>query len=89
MAVTRLSPSTVRTQAPVPVQPPLQPLKTEPVFAVAVAVTTVPYPYVPPGGSSLTAPLPAPAVAVLTVYWLRLKWATSVRLAVAVKMYLA
>ncbi len=42
VAVTLLAASIVTTQSVVPLQAPPQPVKVEPVFAVAVNVTTVP-----------------------------------------------
>src|SRR5262245_6833507 len=60
----------VTAQVPVPVQPPLQPVKVEPAAGVAVRVTTVPVvkevehvaPHVMPAGALVMVPLPAPVL---------------------------
>lgn len=64
----------VTVQLPVPVQAPDHPANAEPVFGVAVSVTTVPAaklrqpePHEVPGGEELTAPLPVPDIAMVRV----------------------
>ena len=70
MAVTALPALMTSTHCPVPVQPPvpLQPVKTEVAFGVAVSVTVEPLansvqvaPQLTPTGSVVTAPPPVPA----------------------------
>jgi hypothetical protein len=66
---------TTRAQVPVPVQPPLQPVKVEPVAAVALRARLVPLaalvlhvvPQLMPAGLEATVPLPAPALPTETV----------------------
>jgi hypothetical protein len=70
VAVTVCAPLIVTVQEPVPVQPPLQPVKVEPAAGAAVRVTTVPVvkevehvaPQEMPAGALVTVPLPAPAL---------------------------
>jgi hypothetical protein len=68
LAVTAVGAARVTTQVPVPVQPPLQPAKTEPAAGVAVSVTVLPaeyeaehaLPQLIPAGLLVTVPVPAP-----------------------------
>lgn len=68
VAATVRSPDMVTTQAPVPVQAPVQPVNVLPVAAVAVRVTDVPEtkvaeqptPHDTPAGELLTMPDPVP-----------------------------
>src|SRR5437867_1164460 len=70
VAVTAEAVVRVTVQGPVPVQVPLQPVKTDPVAGVAVRVTTVPLtklaaqvaPQSTPVGVLVTVPAPAPAL---------------------------
>ena len=70
VAVTEVAAFIVTLQVPVPVQPPLQPVKVEPAAGAAVKVTTVPVvkavehvaPQEIPAGLLVTVPLPAPAL---------------------------
>src|SRR5262245_44653019 len=70
VAVTDCAALIVTAQVPVPVQPPLQPVKVEPAAGVAVRVTTVPVvkevehvaPHVMPAGALVMVPLPAPVL---------------------------
>src|SRR2546425_9270469 len=69
VAVTVVAAESVTVQAPVPEQPPLQPVKVEPAAGTAVSVTAVPFvklaeqvaPQVIPAGLLVTVPVPAPA----------------------------
>ena len=68
VAVTALAAFMVTLQAPVPLQAPLQPAKTEPEAGVAVRFTTVPLvklaeqvaPQEIPAGELVTVPVPVP-----------------------------
>src|SRR5213594_3855074 len=70
VAVTVVASATVTTQESVPVQAPLQPVKTDPAAGVAVSVTTVPLtklavqvaPQSMPAGVLVTVPAPAPVL---------------------------
>src|SRR5262249_56735571 len=70
VAVPNCAPLVVTAEVPVPVQPPLQPVKVEPAAGVAVRVTTVPVvkevehvaPHVMPAGALVMVPLPAPVL---------------------------
>src|SRR5262245_31053863 len=70
VAVTEAAAFIVTTQVPVPVQPPLQPVKVETVAGAAVRVTAVPavneveqvVPQLIPEGELVTVPPPAPAL---------------------------
>src|SRR6266545_1229276 len=76
-------------QVPVPLQAPPQPLKLEPVAAVAVSVTTVPCtncaehvaPQLIPTGELVTVPEPAPAFVTVSV------WLTSAKVAVTARSW--
>src|SRR5438132_6829110 len=69
VAVAVVAAESVTVQAPVPEQPPLQPVKVEPAAGTAVSVTAVPFvklaeqvaPQVIPAGLLVTVPVPAPA----------------------------
>jgi hypothetical protein len=76
VAVTDVAAVTVTGQVPMPVQPPpLQPVKVEPAFGVAVSVTTVPIvtvveqvvPQLMPAGELVTVPVPVPALVTVSV----------------------
>src|SRR6058998_3905639 len=68
VAVTEVAAVMVTVQVPVPVQPPLQPVKVEPAAGTAVSVTAVPLVKVAaqvalqemPAGALVTVPLPVP-----------------------------
>ena len=68
MAVTDVAALSVTVHVPVPVQPPLQPLKIEPAAGAAVKVTAVPLanaaaqvvPQAMPAGALVMVPVPAP-----------------------------
>ena len=68
MAVTDVAALSVTVHVPVPVQPPLQPLKIEPAAGAAVKVTAVPLanaaaqvvPQEMPAGALVMVPVPAP-----------------------------
>ena len=68
MAVTDVAALSVTVHVPVPVQPPLQPLKIEPAAGAAVKVTAVPLanaaehvaPQAMPAGALVTVPVPVP-----------------------------
>src|SRR5438034_11842158 len=70
VAVTVVAAESVTVQAPVPEQPPLQPVKVEPAAGTAVSVTAVPFvklaeqvaPQVIPAGVLVTVPMPVPAL---------------------------
>jgi hypothetical protein len=74
VAVTDVAALIVTVQVPVPVQPPLQPVKVEPAAGAAVRVTTVPVvkevehvaPQEMPAGALVTVPLPAPALVMVS-----------------------
>ncbi len=71
VAVTLLAASSTTAHPPVPVQAPLQPVKVEPVAAVALRPTLVPLvklalqvaPQLIPAGLEATVPVPVPALA--------------------------
>ena len=75
MAVTDVAALSVTVHVPVPVQPPLQPLKIEPAAGAAVKVTAVPLanaaaqvvPQAMPAGALVTVPLPAPVLLTVSV----------------------
>jgi hypothetical protein len=76
VAVTVVAAFTVTVQeVAVPLQPPLQPLKTDPAAGAAVKVTAVPFVYDPehvvpqlmPAGLLVTVPVPAPALETVSV----------------------
>src|SRR2546425_3051478 len=75
VAVTVVAAESVTVQAPVPEQPPLQPVKIEPAAGAAVSVTAVPLaklaaqgaPQVMPAGLVVTVPAPAPALETVSV----------------------
>src|SRR5207249_1724118 len=75
VAVTDVAALSVTVHVPVPVQPPLQPLKIEPAAGVAVKVTGVPLanaaaqvvPQAMPAGALVTVPLPTPALLTVSV----------------------
>ena len=72
--MTDLAAFTVKTQVDVPVQPPDQPVKVEPVAAAAVSVTDAPElklveqvdPQEIPAGKLVTVPVPVPARVTVT-----------------------
>lgn len=74
LAVTAVAAAIVTTQVPVPVQPPLQPAKTEPAAGVAVSVTVLPaeyeaeqaLPQLIPAGLLAMDPRPVPATVTLS-----------------------
>src|SRR3990172_9452317 len=76
VAVMLFAASIVTVHAPVPVQVPFQPAKTEPEEAAAVSVTRVPLlygseqsaPQLIPAGDELTVPAPVPPLLTLRVY---------------------
>jgi hypothetical protein len=72
VAVVLIEPATVSVQGPVPAQAPLQPVKVDPLLAVAVSTTCVPVKYVPQAAATLatlqlTLPLP-PLVLALVAF---------------------
>jgi hypothetical protein len=75
VAVTVVAVLSVTVQVPVPVQPPLQPVKVEPAAGAAVKVTAVPLanaaehvvPHEIPAGLLATVPVPAPALLTVSV----------------------
>jgi hypothetical protein len=75
LAVTDMAAVIVVVHVPVPVQPPLQPVKVEPAAGVAVSVTAVPLanaaeqvaPHEIPAGALETVPVPAPAFVMVRV----------------------
>jgi len=76
VAVTLLAADIVTVQVPVPEQAPDQPVKVEPLVAVAVRVTLVPEAYsaphvdpqLMPAGLEVTVPVPAPALVTFRGY---------------------
>jgi len=70
VAVTAVAAVIVTLQVPVPLQPPLQPVKVEPTVGVGVSVTVVPWlnvdeqvaPQLMPAGDEVTVPAPVPAL---------------------------
>lgn len=92
VAVTVVAAVMLTAQVPVPLQPPLHPVKVEPGLAVAVNATTLPsskgaaqvVPQVMPAGTEVTVPLPAPLRTTVSVRCVRAKVAMTVRALVGV-----
>lgn len=93
VAVTEVEAASVTTQDPVPEQPPpLQPLKSESLLALALNVTIVPVlkealqvaPHEMPAGAEVTVPEPVPAFTTASVLGFKVKFAVTVDAAVRV-----
>ncbi len=97
VAVTDVAALSVTVHVPVPVQPPLQPLKIEPAAGAAVKVTAVPLanaaaqvvPQATPAGALVTVPLPTPALLTVSVKVWRANVAVTVVAALIVTVQVA